>query len=99
MSMNVLDGTRRAVGYEHIDDTSSAVGVTTTGLNARVAIVQAITAAVNWRDDGTDPTAGDDGGMQLAAGESFLYVGTLQTLKFINTSAGSGALVNLSYYA
>ena len=96
--MNIRDEVREPVAYEQIA-TASATGLTAaTHQGARIAIIQALTADVNWRDDGTDPTAAATGGMYLAAGESFLYVGYLSKLKFINTVAASGAKVNIASY-
>jgi hypothetical protein len=98
MTDNVRDDVRQPVAYEQLT-TAAAVGLTTaTHAGARVAIIQAITADVNWRDDGTDPTAAASGGMLLATGESFLYTGQLSRIKFINTAAASGAVVNVSSY-
>ena len=97
--ISVKDAPLNPVGYEHIGTTTSAIGVTTaTHATANVALIQAITADINWRDDGTDPTAAVSGGMLLAAGESFLYVGDLNAIKFINATAASGALVNVTSY-
>ena len=97
MGSNVLDGTRTPVGYESLDDVS-AVKALSPPDGARVAIIQAIDNAVNWRDDGTNPANGNQGGMQLASGDSFLYVGFLNAIKFIESAGGSTADVNIMYY-
>jgi len=97
MGSNVLDGTRTPVGYESLDDVSTVKGLTPPE-GARVAIIQAIDNPVNWRDDGTNPANGNQGGMQLAAGESFLYVGFLNAIKFIETGSTDTADVNVMYY-
>lgn len=62
--------------------------------DTRVAIIQAVTQSVRWRDDGTAPTA--TVGMQLAAGRDMLYVGDFTKLQFIEETAT--AELNVSYY-
>ena len=94
---NVRDGTRRAVGYQHIADCSAATGLTIPA-GAKVAIIQAHTEDIRWRDDGTDPAAAITGGMLLAADDSFLYTGQLEKIKFIEAAAAATAGVNVSYY-
>ena len=100
MGTNVLDGTRQPVGYEQTADLSTAQDLTIPA-NARVAIIQAVDGDVSWRDDGTDATnssGGSGGGMILAAGSSFLYVGNLHALSFIEAVSGTTSYVNISYY-
>ena len=100
MGTNVLDGTRQPVGYEQTADLSTAQSLTIPA-NARVAIIQAVDNSVSWRDDGTDATAtagGSGGGMLLASGSSFLYVGNLHALSLIEAGAGSTAYANIMYY-
>ena len=100
MGSNVLDGNRIPVGYEQTADLSAATGLTIPA-NARVAIIQAIGDDVAWRDDGTDAAhtaAGTAGGMLLAAGESFLYVGSLEQLSLIEAVDAATAYCNISYY-
>jgi hypothetical protein len=101
MTDNVRDDARQPVAYEQLA-TATATGLTAAThfgeKGAKVAIIQAITADVIWRDDGTDPTAAATGGMLLATGESFLYTGQLNRIKFINAAAASGAVVNVSSY-
>ena len=62
--------------------------------NARVAIIQALTQNVRWRDDGTVPSGTI--GMQLAAGRDMLYTGDLAAIKFIEEAAS--AELNIAYY-
>jgi hypothetical protein len=68
------------------------------GLNppngARVAVIQAITQNVRWRDDGTAPTAAI--GMRLAAGTDMLYTGDMHAIRFIQETAT--AELNVTYY-
>lgn len=84
----------RPLGYEQITSLASAAGLTPpTG--ARLALIQAETQAVRWRDDGTSPTG--TAGMQLAAGSSIEYDGNLSAIKFIEAAAS--AKLNVSYWA
>lgn len=92
----VTDGDRKPLGYEQIADVGgSPVSTLTVPAGARVAIIQATGQNVRWRDDGTAPSA--TVGIQLAAGDSFLYVGKLSALQFIEEAAGG--ILNVSYYA
>ena len=52
-------------------------------------------SVLEWRDDGTAPTA--TVGMLLPAGAELRYTGALAALRLIQASAG--ATVNVSYYA
>ena len=100
MGTNVLDGTRQPVGYEQTVDLSTAQTLTIPA-NARVAIIQAVDNDVSWRDDGTNAgvtAGGTAGGMLLAAGSSFLYVGNLHALTLIEAVSTSTAYCNIAYY-
>lgn len=80
-------------GYQQITDLASAASLTVpTG--ATVALIQAETQSIRWRDDGTSPTT--TVGMVLAAGESVFYTGNLATFKAIEVTAS--AKLNVSYY-
>lgn len=71
-----------------------------TGTNGfpKYALVQALTNAVNWRDDGTAPTASVGGGMVLPISEDPSgFAGDLSAIQFISTSA-SGSTLLVSYY-
>jgi len=85
-------------GYQQITSLSSATALTipapTNAVPATLALIQAETQDVRWRDDGTNPTASV--GMVLAAGETLPYTGDLSKLKFIETTAS--AKLNISYY-
>ena len=100
MGMNVIDGTRKPLGYAQTADLSTAVNLSPPA-NARTAIVQAFGNDVSWRDDGTAAAVtagGTAGGMLLAAGDSFYYTGDLTKLSLIEAVAASTAYVNVSYY-
>ena len=100
MATNVLDATRKPVGYAQTADLSTAVNLSPPA-NARTAIIQAIGNDVSWRDDGTaaaNTAAGTAGGMLLAAGDSFYYTGDLEAISLIEAVAASTAYVNVSYY-
>lgn len=97
MGNNVQDATRAPVGFQTLADVSTATGLTVPDC-ARVALIQVLENDVNWRDDGTDPVVDFGGGFQLAALDSFLYVGDLTTIKFIEQTAASTARVNIVYY-
>lgn len=84
-----------ALGFQRIQAASLATATAlTVPTGANRALIQAITANVRWRDDGTDPTAA--AGMQLVAGASMDYDGELSTIKFILESGSPELLI--SYY-
>jgi hypothetical protein len=86
-------GTLVPKGYQQITSLSSATALTVpTG--SKVALIQAETKDVRWRDDGTNPTASV--GMIIAAGETLAYTGTLSAIKLIESAAS--AKLNVSYY-
>lgn len=97
-----LKNITNCLGYQQITSLSSATGLTVptrdaNGLSVKpvMAIITPLTAAVRWRDDGTDPTASV--GMPLAAGVTLQYDGDLGRIKFIQN--GGTAELNISYYA
>lgn len=59
-----------------------------------LAIVQAESADVRWRDDQTDPTAGV--GMVLAAGDVLQIDSYFSQFRFIQVTAG--AKLNVTFY-
>jgi len=91
--IRAIDGQREPNGYQQMTSISSATGVTAPS-GTSFAIITIETAAVRWRDDGTDPTGSV--GMPESAGTVYTYTGDFSALKFIQQSAG--AIVNLSYY-
>lgn len=90
---DVLPSTIRAYGYQQITSLSSATALTVP-LGATIALIQAETQDVRWRDDGTSPTASV--GMIIGAGTTLPYTGDLNAIKFIEATAS--AKLNISYY-
>lgn len=89
----VVPAPNRPLGYQQIGTVSSAIGLTVP-MGALVALIQAESQDVRWRDDGTNPTA--ETGLALAAGATLAYTGDLSAIKFIEVSAS--AKLNISYY-
>jgi len=82
------------LGYQQITSLSSAVGLTVpTG--ATLALIQAESQNVRWRDDGTDPTASV--GMYIVADSVLPYTGKLSAIKFIQTTARAN--LSITYYS
>jgi len=80
-------------GYQQITNLSAATGLTIP-VGATVALIQAETQDVRWRDDGTAPTASV--GMIIGAGTTLPYTGNLYAIKLIQATAS--AKLNISYY-
>ena len=83
----------RPLGFQQITGLSSATGLTVPS-GALIALIQAESQDVRWRDDGTNPT--QTVGMTLGTGLSLPYTGDLSLIKFIETTAS--AKLNVSYY-
>ncbi|MHC4988082.1 MAG: hypothetical protein ACYTFX_06250 [Planctomycetota bacterium] len=94
-NVNVLPGKLRPLGYGQDTTVSAASALPSIPAGARLALIQALTQNVRWRDDGTDPTAAI--GYQLAAGSELAYTGNLDAIKFIEEAAS--AEINVCYYA
>ena len=82
-----------AKGYQQLTSLSSAAALTVPS-GATVALIQAESQSIRWRDDGSNPTT--TVGMVLAAGESVFFTGSLSAFKAIEISAS--AKLNISYY-
>jgi len=93
MMTAMVMGRRLVKGYQQITALSSAAALTVPD-EARIALIQAESKSVRWRDDGTNPTASV--GMVLDAGAAMLYDGSLSAIRFIETAAS--AKLNISYY-
>lgn len=79
--------------------TAAAVGLNPPA-TATYCLVTVSVAGVNWRADGTSPTTGASGGQPLGLGQ-FMTVGgpnLMGSIKFINQTASSGALLNISCF-
>jgi hypothetical protein len=82
-----------AKGYQQLTSLASATAMTVpTG--ATVALIQAESQSIRWRDDGTNPTT--SAGMVIAAGETVFFTGSLSGFRAIEVSAS--AKLNISYY-
>lgn len=81
------------LGYQQIADMSAATGLTVPA-GADMALIQAVTQNVRWRDDGTAPTG--TVGMRLAAGDTLSYDGDLSAFQAIEEAAS--AELNITYY-
>ena len=80
-------------GYQQLTSLSAATALTVPS-GATVALIQAESQSIRWRDDGTNPTP--TVGMVLAAGESVFFTGSLSAFKAIEITAS--AKLNISYY-
>lgn len=89
----VQDAVLAAAGYQQLTSLAAAAGLTVPD-GTLMAIIQAETQNVRWRDDGTNPTTSV--GMVLAAGTSLVYTGSFAAIKFIEVTAS--AKLNVSYY-
>lgn len=90
------------LGYCQLSATQleSAIGLSTCAdgipSGATMIAIQAETANIRYRDDGTAPTASV--GMEIISGQNpMLYVGTLSALRFIAASEGS-PIADISFY-
>ena len=97
-----LKNTTNNLGYQQITDLSSAVSLTVPAVDEagnKMMPTRAFIVAegnnIRWRDDGTAPTASV--GMILIQNNVLSYDGDLNSIKFIQVSAG--AKLNVSYYA
>lgn len=89
------EGMSTPIAYEQETSLSSATALSGGSLptGATMALIQAESQNVRWRDDGTNPTASV--GQRLLAGES-RWFGNLSALKFIEEAAS--AKLNVNYY-
>lgn len=90
----VKAGHRGPNGYEQINPTT-ATGLTPPNAGSSLAMIQVEGQPVRYRDDGTAPTA--DLGNVIAAGDTLVYTGDMETVEFIDTAAGASE-VNVLYY-
>ena len=94
----------KSFGYQQIVGLAASTGLTVptqTVDNQRnvrpcIALLQAETQAIRWRDDGTAPTA--TVGMILNVGDApYPYDGDLSMIRFIQVAAT--ATLNVSFYS
>lgn len=81
-------------GYQQITSLSSATLLSVPS-GSTLAVIEAESQAVRWRDDGTNPTSSV--GHVLNPGDVYVYRGNLGGIKFIEVAAS--AKLNVSYYA
>ncbi len=88
----VVRGHDRCLGYQQITALAAVTGLEPKG--ALVAVIQAESKDVRWRDDGVAPTALI--GMLLTAGAAMEYRGDMNAIRFIEVAAS--AKLNIAYY-
>lgn len=105
--MIITESHGKQSGYEKLEPTA-ATGITASlvtpttgayiGLSAKVAVIKALTNAINFRMDGTNPTATD--GMQLAAGDYWVIesTGNIKNFRCIDTAAGASDVRVLLFF-
>lgn len=79
------------LGFVAIAGTGAAQGLGTIPAAARVAVIQSYggtigTDFINWRDDGSNPTAAAGGGLRLIAGDTLEYNGDLAAFRWIEST-------------
>lgn len=84
----------KPLGYVQQTSLSSAVALASVPDGAVIVHLQAEAQDIRWRDDGTNPTA--TVGMVLKVGETMIYMGNFDALKFIEATAS--AKLNATYY-
>ena len=95
---------RLSFGYQQIlaltGSTALTIPTTQTdgavGQRPALALLQAETQNIRWRDDGTAPTAAI-GMLLIAGGDPYPFDGDLSRIRFIEV--GATAKLNVSYYA
>lgn len=91
--MNKIDGNLVPKGYVQMTSLATALPLPLVP-GARIALLQAETKDIRWRDDATDPTAAV--GIVLAAGSSYWYIGDVSKVRVIEVTAS--AKLNIVYY-
>jgi hypothetical protein len=95
---NLFPGQFSPLGFQTLTLTNSAAQSLTVPSNAKYALIQAVTNPVNWRDDGTAPTASVGNGMVMPVSvEPMGFSGDLSAIKFTSTAAGGSTLL-ASFY-
>lgn len=94
MALYSIEGNLVPKGDEQITGLSAAKALTIPE-GAEIAVIQAESQNVRWRDSGLTPTT--TVGMQLAAGRDMLFTSKLSAVRFIEEAAS--AKLNVSYYS
>lgn len=94
MALYTIEGNLVPKGYEQVTGLS-AVKALSIPDGAEIAVIQAESQNIRWRDDGSNPSG--TVGMQLAAGRDMLFTSKLSAVRFIEEAAS--AKLNVSYYA
>jgi hypothetical protein len=92
--LNTVQGYLESNGYQQLTSLGSATGFSSVPAESKLAMIQAESQNVRYRDDGVNPTA--TVGMLLAAGDMLVYSGKLADIKFIEVSAS--AKINVIFY-
>lgn len=90
----VAGATLTPLGYAQDTTISASTALPTVPAATTVALIQAETSAIRWRDDGQAPTASV--GMLLGAGSAFWYRGTFSAFRAIQVT--SGGVLNVAYF-
>lgn len=93
MATEIRDTALKPLGFEQITGLSVVKSLNVPA-NATLAVIQAESPGVRYRDDGIDPTAAV--GMFIAGGTEIKCRGNLPKMRFIEGAAG--AKLNVSYY-
>lgn len=81
-------------GCAQITNVSASTGISPVDRSV-VALIQAESQTVRWRDDGVAPTT--TVGNRLFADDTLIYTGDMNALKFIEEAAS--AKLNIAFYA
>lgn len=92
-SAYTMDAPLAPAGYQQLTSLSAASSLNVAS-GATMALIQAESFGVRWRDDGVAPTSAT--GMLIPANGELSYTGSLGALKMIEAQASAKA--NVSYY-
>jgi hypothetical protein len=89
-------GPTKPLGHNKVTVSSSAVSLPSIPAGVKRVVIRTLGQAINWRDDGTDPTSSV--GMALLADETLVFDGDAYLFRMIRSS-GSDADVRVAYYS
>ena len=69
-------------GYQQVSAGPNTVGTLTIPTDSRYAIIKVVSAAGNYRDDGTSPASASGGGYPLAVGDIITLMSAEQLVAF-----------------